>query len=659
MIRLENLELRRGIKILVSKANVTISPGDRVGLIGANGAGKSSLFALLRGELLADAGDVSIPSTWRMAYVAQHDHAIAESAVDQVLAGDEPLREVEQKLKVVEAQKEADGFELASLHQAFEEAGGYTARSRAEALLLGLGFKLDQLSRPVDEFSGGWRMRIALARALMNPSDLLLLDEPTNHLDLDAIVWLEQWLKRYQGTIIVISHDREFLDSVCKSILSIEDKNLVRYGGNYSGFELQRAEQRRQSHFAWEKQQRDIVHLKSFIDRFKAKASKAKQAQSRVKALERMELLAPAHVDSPFTFQFAVPERCGDPMLKLDRVDCGYEVDGQTITILSGVSCELRNGERLGLLGANGQGKSTLVKTLADVLAPVAGELSRASALKVGYFAQHQIESLRPDDTPLEHLSRMAPGVREQVLRDYLGRFAFGAEAATSPIRPFSGGEKARLALALLIYEKPNLLLLDEPTNHLDLETREALIRALAEYDGTMVLVSHDRALLRATVDRFWLIAEGSVKPFEGDLDEYREWLLNRDKPAPKGAADDRPAPTVKAPLRIAEASPQPIEPALGPQARRDAARLRAERAQQRKPHESRVKRIEAQLEKLNAERDEMRGKLADPLSYENGQASEDLRKVAVDEAYLAREIARLEEEWLEQQTALEQIGAA
>jgi len=315
VIRLENLELRRGVKILFGRANVTVSPGDRVGLIGANGAGKSSLFALLRGELLPDAGDVSIPTQWRMAYVAQHDHAIAESAVDQVLAGDEPLRAIEQRLAQVKGHSDADGLELASLHQAFEEAGGYTARSRAEALLLGLGFKLDQLSRPVDEFSGGWRMRIALARALMNPSDLLLLDEPTNHLDLDAIVWLEQWLKRYEGTMLVISHDREFLDAVCKSILSIEDRNLIRYGGNYSSFELQRAEQRRQSHFAWEKQQRDIVHLKSFIDRFKAKASKAKQAQSRVKALERMELLAPAHVDSPFSFQFAVPERCGDPSL--------------------------------------------------------------------------------------------------------------------------------------------------------------------------------------------------------------------------------------------------------------------------------------------------------------------------------------------------------
>jgi ATP-binding cassette subfamily F protein 3 len=653
VIRLENVELRRGIKVLFTRASAAISPGDRVGLIGANGAGKSSLFSMLRGELQPDAGDVSIPSQWRMAYVAQHDHAIAHSAVDQVLAGDESLRAIEERLALLHQDSSVDGLELAAVHQAYEEAGGYTARSRAEALLLGLGFRIDQIERPVDEFSGGWRMRIALARALMNPSDLLLLDEPTNHLDLDAIVWLEQWLKRYEGTLIVISHDREFLDSVCKTMLSIEDKSLVRYGGNYTAFEVQRAEQRRQSHFAWDKQQRDIAHLQSFIDRFKAKASKAKQAQSRVKALERMELLAPAHVDSPFSFRFAASDRCGDPMLKLESVACGYQGEHGPVTILGNVSCELRNGERLGLLGANGQGKSTLVKTLAGELTALAGVLERATNLKVGYFAQHQIESLRPDDTPLEHLVRIAPGVREQVLRNYLGRFDFGAEAAGAPIRPFSGGEKARLALALLIYTKPNLLLLDEPTNHLDLDTREALIRALAEYDGTMVLVSHDRALLRATVDRFWLIADGAVVPFDGDLDEYRDWLLNRDKSAPRTLAPGINA-ELAAPAAVKTQSALP-KPARAD--RRDAARVRSEQAEKRKPHESRVKRIEAQLAKLNGEREHIKTKLADPDSYSSSRADE-MRQMAQDDAYLAREIAKLEEEWLEQQSVLEQIGA-
>ena len=649
MIRLEGVELRRGTKILFTRASVSISPGDRVGLIGPNGAGKSSLFAMLRGDLLADAGEVSIPPQWRVAYVAQHDHDINQSAVDQVLMGDERLADIEKQLAHLNDDIHADGNHLAALHQAYEEAGGYSARARAESLLLGLGFSTDQLDRPVAEFSGGWRMRVALARALMNPSDLLLLDEPTNHLDLDAIVWLEQWLKRYSGTMIVISHDREFLDAVCKTMVSIEDLALVRYGGNYSTFEIQRAEQRRQSQFAWEKQQRDVAHLKSFIDRFKAKASKAKQAQSRVKALERMEMLAPAHVDSPFSFRFGTPERCSDPMLRLTEVACGYALPEGDKTILTHVSCELRNGERLGLLGANGQGKSTLIKTMADTLAPLAGEVERAKALRVGYFAQHQIESLRPDDTPLQHLVRVAPGVREQVLRDYLGRFDFGSAAANAKVGPFSGGEKARLALALLIYEKPNLLLLDEPTNHLDLDTREALIRALAEYEGTMVLVSHDRALLRASVDQFWLIGRGGVKPFDGDLDEYREWLLNKDK------ADKKSDPIMARPTG-AEAQPKAApKPAANAKA---MAKNRGNLAEQRKPHESRVKRIETQLEKLNAERAAVNAKLADPSSYadNNGDA---LRQLNLDEAYLAREIATLEEEWLERQNALEQIGAS
>jgi len=624
VIRLEDVELRRGAKVLLAHANCTIAPGEKVGLIGANGAGKSSLFALLRGELTCDAGDVSFPPQWRVAYVAQHDHAVDQNALEQVLDGDETLRAIEQRLRQLEDLHDHDsGVELAELHQRFDEAGGYSARSRAESLLLGLGFKLDEITRPVSEFSGGWRMRVALARALMNPSDVLLLDEPTNHLDLDAIVWLEQWLRRYPGTLIVISHDREFLDAICKAILSISDRSLTRYGGNYTSFEMQRAEQRRQSHFAWEKQQAEIAHLQHFIDRFKAKASKAKQAQSRVKALERMEILAPAHIDSPFTFRFFAADRAPDPMLRLHNVVCGYQGPNGPLPVLRGVSCELRVGERLGLLGANGQGKSTLIKTFAGV--------------------QHQIESLRSDDTPLAHLARIAPGTREQVLRDYLGRFAFGAAAATSSIAPFSGGEKARLALALLIYQRPNLLLLDEPTNHLDLETREALIRALAEYEGTMVLVSHDRALLRATTDRFLLVADGAIAPFEGDLDDYREWLLNRGK--------QRESPTQEA-SPIAASAPKKTSQA---EARRDTAQTRSNLAGQRKPFESRLRRIETQLAKLTSDRDALKAKLSDPKLYESKDTAA-LQQLMTDEAYLTREIDMLEEDWLFQQAALEQI---
>jgi ATP-binding cassette, subfamily F, member 3 len=646
VIRLEDVELRRGAKILLSHASCAIAPGEKVGLIGANGAGKSSLFALLRGEISCDAGELSIPPQWRIGYVAQHDHAINQSALEQVLDGDDVLRAIEKRLGEIEHATDHDlGVELGELHQRYEEAGGYTARSRAESLLLGLGFKLDEITRPVSEFSGGWRMRVALARALMNPSDVLLLDEPTNHLDLDAIVWLEQWLRRYAGLLIVISHDREFLDAICKSILAISATTLTRYGGNYTSFEMQRAEQRRQSHFAWEKQQVEIAHLQHFIDRFKAKASKAKQAQSRVKALERMEVLAPAHIDSPFSFRFFAADRAPDPMLRFTQVVCGYQGPEGDVPILHQVTCELRVGERLGLLGANGQGKSTLIKTFAGVLPPLSGQIDRPGTLQVGYFAQHQIESLRPDDTPLEHLARIAPGTREQVLRDYLGRFAFGAAAATSRIAPFSGGEKARLALALLIYQRPNLLLLDEPTNHLDLETREALIRALAEYEGTMVLVSHDRALLRATTDRFWLVADGAIAPFEGDLDDYREWLLNRGKP--------REAPAEK----TTATPPLPPKQASQPVSRRDAAATRAILASRRKPLETRLRRIEGQLAKLTAERDALKEQLADPSLYESKDTLA-LQQMMTDEAYLAKEIDVLEEDWLLQQAALEQIGA-
>ncbi|HWX13143.1 MAG TPA: ATP-binding cassette domain-containing protein, partial [Trinickia sp.] len=525
MIRFNQFSLARGVKPLFDATTFTLNPGEKAGLVGANGAGKSTLFAVLRGELHSDAGDFSLPPSWRVAHVAQETPAAERTALEYTLDGDAALRDIEARMAAAEAAH--DGEALAHEHAAFADADGYTAPARAEALLLGLGFTLAQTREPVASFSGGWRMRLNLAQALMCRSDLLLLDEPTNHLDLDAIVWLEDWLHRYAGTLIVISHDREFLDSVCNVTLHLEHRQIKRYGGNYSQFEILRAQQLALQQSAYEKQQKTVAHLQSFIDRFKAKATKARQAQSRMKALEKMELIAPAHAASPFTFEFRAPDAAPNPMLVMEEVRCGYRAgDGIEIPILDGVSLSVQNGQRIGLLGANGQGKSTLVKTLAGTLAPIAGSMRQGRGLAIGYFAQHQLETLRPDDSPLAHLARIAPDAREQELRDYLGGFNFSGDMASAPIAPFSGGEKARLALALIIWQKPNLLLLDEPTNHLDLETRHALTMALAQFEGTLILVSHDRHLLRASTDQFMLVANHRLQPFDGDLDDYRDWLL-------------------------------------------------------------------------------------------------------------------------------------
>ncbi len=675
MIRIEGLTLRRGIKVLLDKATVTLQPGEKVGLIGANGAGKTSLFALLLGELHADAGDFEMPASWRIAHVAQETPGTDRSALDLVVDGDVRLRAVERQIEAIEAAHldadDADGGndhhgeQLGNLHAQIADLDGYTVESRAESLLLGLGFSLAQTRWPVSNFSGGWRMRINLAQALMCPSDLLLLDEPTNHLDLDAIVWLEQWLRRYAGTMVVISHDREFLDAVCNVTLHIDQATLKRYGGNYSTFEKLRAMQANLTAAAYAKQQREIEHLQSFVNRFKATASKAKQAQSRVKALERMDLISPTHASSPFTFRFRVPDAAPDPMLTAENMACGYagqgdQEDGNDVLILDGISMSLRVGERIGLLGANGQGKSTLVKTLAGTLPPLTGELRAGKGLQIGYFAQHQVDMLRLDETPLQQLMRMAPNTREQELRNYLGSFDFGNEMATSIVAPFSGGEKARLALAMIIWNKPNLLLLDEPTNHLDLETREALTLALAQFEGTLILVSHDRALLRATTDSFLLVANGSVAPFDGDLDDYRDWLLGKaaqkvEKAAKPGKTDktDSPAPANK-PLA------SKVEPVLTEAQRRDLRKHEAEqrnaRAAQRKPIESRLKRIDEQLTKLAVKKAAVDAGLADPAAYDETK-KDALRQLLSDQAYLTREIGALEGEWLEQQEKLEQIG--
>ncbi len=555
MITLKNVVLRRGSKLLLDGATVTLNPGEKVGLVGRNGAGKSSLFAVLNGSLHEDGGDFHIPSQWRMAQVAQDMPETAQSATDFVVEGDTALLAAQQE--VAEAEAGEDYMRMAHAYTALNDAGAHDAPARAQALILGLGFSVAELQRPVNSFSGGWRMRLQLARALMCPSDLLLLDEPTNHLDLDALVWLEAWLKQYAGTLVVISHDREFLDAITNVTLHIDHGKLVRYGGNYSKFEDMRAEQMVLQQAAQAKQQEKIAHLQKFIDRFKAKASKAKQAQSRVKALERMEKIAPVLADAEFQFEFKEPSSLPNPMLTLSEAAFGYPApdDAPAATpptvIVQGVRRSVLAGQRIGILGANGQGKSTLVKTVAEALRPVSGEVIRGKGLSIGYFSQQELDVLRPEDDPLQHMLRLARDTpaalrppaadcREQGLRNFLGTFNFSGDMVKQAVGSMSGGEKARLVLCMIVWLRPNLLLLDEPTNHLDLATREALSVALNEFEGSVMLVSHDRALLRAVCDEFWLVSRGGVSDFEGDLDDYQVYLLEEAKRRREEAAGKR-----------------------------------------------------------------------------------------------------------------------
>ena len=650
MIRFNQFTLARGVKPLFDAASFTLNPGEKAGLVGANGSGKSTLFSVLRGELHADAGDVFLPPSWRIAHVAQDTPAVEKTALEYTLDGDSALREIE--ARIAQAEAEHDGEALAHAHTAFADADGYTAPARAEALLLGLGFTLAQTRERVASFSGGWRMRLNLAQALMCRSDLLLLDEPTNHLDLDAIVWLEDWLGRYAGTLIVISHDREFLDSVCNVTLHLENRQVKRYGGNYSQFEILRAQQLALQQSAFEKQQKTIAHLQSFIDRFKAKATKARQAQSRMKALEKMELIAPAHAASPFTFEFRTPDAAPNPMLVMEDVRCGYRTDdGVEIPILDGVTLSVQNGQRIGLLGANGQGKSTLVKTLAATLEPLAGTMRAGRGLAIGYFAQHQLETLRPDDSPLAHLARIAPQAREQELRDFLGGFNFSGDMASSPIGPFSGGEKARLALALIIWQKPNLLLLDEPTNHLDLETRHALTMALAQFEGTLILVSHDRHLLRASTDQFMLVAKHRLAPFDGDLDDYRDWLLEH-------AAQTRAAAKAATQTGVASAGNGDGDMPAGNRKdlRRQEAEARQKLSQLKKPLQTRIAKLEKEMDALNAEKATLDAFVADTASYEPAMKAQ-LTQALKRQAEVSGRLETLEAQWLEAHEELEQIG--
>jgi ATP-binding cassette, subfamily F, member 3 len=665
MITLRNITLRRGVKVVLKDASVTMQPGEKVGLIGRNGAGKSSLFAMLTDKLHADAGDVEIPPRWRIGEVAQEMPETDDGATDYVLQGDIPLVAAQAEMAAAEAS--GDGDAMAHAHLALEEAGAYDAAARAQSLLLGLGFKGDQLDAPVNSFSGGWRMRLQLARALMCPADLLLLDEPTNHLDLDALVWLEAWLKRFDGLLIIISHDREFLDAICKVIVHLDEQVLTRYTGNYTAFEAMRSERIVQAQAAFSKQQDRIQHLQKFIDRFKAKASKAKQAQSRVKALQRMEKLAPVLTASDFVFEFREPQSLPNPMLAFDGLACGYpppHCGGVPTTIVHDIHRSVLAGQRIGILGANGQGKSTLVKTIAGQLLPTAGTMTAGKGLVIGYFAQQELDVLQLDDGPLMHMVRLArdvgPAGREQELRDFLGRFKFSGEMVNQAVGSLSGGEKARLVLAMLVWQRPNLLLMDEPTNHLDLTTREALSMALNEFEGTVLLVSHDRALLREVCDEFWLVTRGGVLPFDGDLDDYQKWLLDVSRAAARGQTPpDPPKPAVTE--RVA--APAAATPAKAPRpaaqaparADRQADKLaKAKLADATRPLRNEVQRIDARLARLAAERAEIEALLSAPA-----RSGDDFAELGRRLSHVAAETASLEERWLVLHGELEALGAA
>ncbi|MEI2415027.1 ATP-binding cassette domain-containing protein [Orrella sp. JC864] len=640
MIRAFGLTLRRGTKVLLDGAEFVVHPGERVGVVGKNGAGKSTLFALLKGEMDQDAGTLEFPPGWRIASVLQEFAATGRPAREFVIDGDTRLRELQAARAAV---GEHEGTRIAELEASLDEAGAWSAASRAEQLLAGLGFKPEQWMQPVSSFSGGWRVRIALARALMAPSELLLLDEPTNHLDLDAMLWLERWLAAYPGTVLLISHDTEFLDAVARTILHFDQGKLVRYRGGYQDFVVQRAERLRQGRIAWERQARETARLQGFIDRFKAKASKAKQAQSRVKALARMQTLAPLHAEAGIDIRIPSPESMPDPLLVLDKMQAGYRLaDGGQVRILDGVDLMVRGGSRIGILGANGAGKSTLVKVLAGEMAPQGGTVQASKGLQIGYFAQQQLDVLDLEATPLAHLMRIAPQAREQELRNYLGGFGFSGNTVLDPVGPMSGGEKARLALALIVWQKPNLLLLDEPSNHLDVETREALAAALAEFGGSMLMVSHDRHLLRTTVDSFWIVADGTVREFDGDLEDYRDWLAQR-------LAADRRERNAAQPG--AEQAPSVDRKAQKRQQAEERQRLSA----LRKPVERKLAQVEDEMERCRSRLAELDALVADPQLYTDARRDERV-KVLAEHGELGKRLGEQEEQWLLLQEELESM---
>ena len=652
MIRLSDIVLRRGVQAVLDGASLTLHPGEKVGLVGANGAGKTSLFSLLLGGLHEDAGTLEKPSNWRMATVAQDVPDSTDSATDFVLQGDSALMAAQRALQSALDRPDHDidsGHALAEAQHAYELADGYTARSRAESLLLGLGFTVPELQKPVAQFSGGWRMRLALAQALFSPSDCLLLDEPTNHLDLDALVWLEQWLGRYPGLLLVISHDREFLDAVCKVTVHLEGGKLTRYGGNYTLFEELRAQGVMQYQAAYARQQQDVARLTRFVERFRAKPNKARQAQSRMKALERMERLAPVYLSAALRIELLDPVALPQQLLTLRDLRCGY---GEP-AVLEGVSRDITGGQRIGILGANGQGKSTLVKTLAGVLPPLGGQRIEGKGLVIGYFAQQEVDVLRLDESPLQHMQRLArdvaPHTTEQEWRNWLGRYQFDGDMMLRACGSFSGGEKARLALALVIWRRPNLLLLDEPTNHLDLPTREALALALQEFEGTVLLVSHDRALLRASCDGFWLVADGRVQDFDGSLDDYQQWALART--AQRQSGRQLAAGAVASNAAKEDTGSESAFSNDRKEARRLQAQERQKRTQQIRPLKIEQGQAESELRSLEAERAALELSLARSQTSAAERAEQGRRLKLIGER-----IAALEERWLELSEQIESL---
>lgn len=635
MIIFSNLSLKRGQMELLENASATINPKQKVGLVGKNGCGKSSLFALLKKELTPEGGEVNYPANWRVSWVNQETPALDISAIDYVIQGDREYCRLQQELE--QANECNDGNAIARIHGQLETLDAWTIQSRAASLLNGLGFSQEETTQPVKAFSGGWRMRLNLAQALLCPSDLLLLDEPTNHLDLDAVIWLERWLVQYQGTLVLISHDRDFLDPIVTKILHIENQKLNEYTGDYSSFEVQRATKLAQQTAMYRQQQQKISHLQKYIDRFKAKATKAKQAQSRMKALERMELIAPAYVDNPFTFEFRPPQSLPNPLVMIEQASAGYGCGESAVEILSKIKLNLVPGSRIGLLGKNGAGKSTLIKLLAGELTALSGTVQLAKGVQLGYFAQHQLDTLRADESALWHMQKLAPEQTEQQVRDYLGSFAFHGDKVNQAVKSFSGGEKARLVLALIVWQRPNLLLLDEPTNHLDLDMRQALTEALVDYEGSLVVVSHDRHLLRNTVEEFYLVHDKKVEEFKGDLEDYQKWLSEQNSTSENKVSE-----------KVGDNE-------NSVQNRKEQKRREAALRQQTAPLRKKITQLEEKMNKFSSELASIENQLADAELY-NAENKEKLTALLAQQVDVKKALDDVETEWMTAQEELEEM---